>query len=179
MRLHASSSPKITLHPTPAVIILLALITVYMPIPAAADQTADQASSSIPEFIPRTIAGMELVELIDGRRAAAIINRMHHGDVATQANYIAEYKGPPGSATYYVSLYDDPRRVVTDMEEMAEIMAKEGHGFSHLMPRVKNDVVFYMALGQGQAHYFFARDLELVWLAVDVDVAELAIEDVL
>ncbi len=178
MRLHASSSPKFTLHLASAVLILLALSIVFMPIPAVAGQTADQASS-IPEFIPRSIAGMELVELIDGQRAAAIIDRMHHGDVSTQVNYIAEYKGPPGSATYYVSLYDDPRRVVTDMEEMAEIMAKESHGFSHLMRRVKNDVVFYMALGQGQAHYFFARDLELVWLAVDVDVAELALEDVL
>ena len=179
MRFHASSSPKFTLHLIPAILILLVLTTFFMPVPTTAtDQTADQASS-IPEFIPRSIAGMDLVELIDGERAAVIIDRMHRGDVATQANFIAEYQGPPGAATYYVSLYNDPSQAVDDMQEMAVIMAKEGHGFSHLMRREKNGTAFYMALGQGQAHYFFARDIELVWLAVDMDVAEKALEEIL
>lgn len=154
----------------------VAMLLVLTTTPIMAEQTK---STAAPEFIPRTIAGMDLVELIDGAEAAAIIDRMHRGNVATKANFIAKYQGAPGSAAYYVSLYDDPSRAVDDMEEMAVIMAKESHGFSHLMRREKNSTVFYMALGQGQAHYFFARDIELVWLAVDVDVAEKALEEVL
>ncbi len=65
------------------------------------------------------------------------------------------------------------------MEDMARVMEEEGHGFSHLMQRVQNGIVFYMALGQGQAHYFFARSVELVWLAVDKEIAEQAIMEVL
>lgn len=159
-----------------ALVLLLTLATA--PPQTRANQELSPGAA-VPAFIPRTIAGMTLTELMDGDQAAAVIDRMHRGTVATQANFIATYQGPPGSATYYVSLYDDPRQPVADREEMAEIMAKESHGFSHLMRRTKNDIVFYMALGQGQAHYFFARGRELVWLAVDIDVAEQALRDVL
>lgn len=152
----------------------LALLITVMTAPAVADQ-----SEIMPVMIPQVIAGMELVELIDGDRAAAIINKMHRGNVATRSNFIVRYQCQAGSATYYVSLYDDPRLAEADMKEMAEIMAKEDHGFSHLMRRTINGQSVYMALGQGQAHYFFARNHELVWLAADVGIAEQALEDVL
>jgi hypothetical protein len=129
--------------------------------------------------LPQSIAGMELVQAIEGAEAAAIIDRLHHGTVATRANAIGEYAGGGRSATYYVSLYDNPKQAVQAMEDMAAVMSGGGHGFSHLMKRTAADREFYMALGQGQAHYFFARDAELVWLAVDMDVAEGAVKEVL
>ncbi|MDO9584819.1 MAG: hypothetical protein Q7J24_17195 [Desulfomicrobium sp.] len=129
--------------------------------------------------LPQAIAGMELVRAIKGDEAAAIIDRLHHGTVATRANAIGEYEGGGRSATYYVSLYDDPRQAVQAMEDMAAVMSAGGHGFSHLMKRTAEGLEFYMALGQGQAHYFFARGEELVWLAVDMEVAEGAVKEIL
>lgn len=161
---------------SPALVLLLVLITA---LPQAAANQEQSPAAAAPAFIPGTIAGMTLTELMDGAQATAVIDRMHRGTVATQANFIATYQGPPGSATLYVSLYDDPGQAVSDREEMAEIIAKKGHGFSHLKRRTQNGLVFYMALGQGQAHYFFARGHELAWLAVDIDVAEQALKDVL
>ena len=178
MRFHPRFSNESFPHPALATLVLLAMITAFITASAAAEQTHDPKVAA-PEFIPRSIAGMTLINLVDGAEAAKIIDRMHHGDVATQANFIATYQGLRGAATYYVSLYDDPRQALTDMEEMAEIMGKEGHGFSHLMRRTREETPFYMALGQGQAHYFFARDIELVWLAVDMDIAEQALEEIL
>ncbi|PTN33933.1 hypothetical protein [Desulfonatronum sp. SC1] len=178
MRFHPRFSIKFLLHPAPAALVLLALITAFISAPTSANQT-DDPKVVAPEFIPLSIAGMTLINLLDGAEAAKIIDRMHHGDVATQANFIAKYQGAPGSATYYVSLYDDPQRAMKDMEEMGRIMGKEGHGFSHLMRRTREEIPFYMALGQGQAHYFFVRDIELIWLAVDVDIAEQALEEIL
>lgn len=166
----------------PAALILFALATVFPLTTATAEQGDDPnvaAPEFIPEIVPKNIAGMTLVNLIDGAEAARIIDRMHQGNVATLENFIATYQGLQGAATYYVSLYDTPQQATKDMEEMAEIMAREGHGFSHLMRREANGTVFYMALGQGQAHYFFARDTELVWLAVDKGIAEQALEDIL
>ncbi|TVQ99416.1 MAG: hypothetical protein EA399_07445 [Desulfovibrionales bacterium] len=165
-----------------AVTLLFTMASIFMALPglnqgARAEQVGD--TSPIPAFIPQSIAGMTLINLIDGDEAATIIDRMHRGNVATQANFIAMYQGLDASATYYVSLYDNPQQALLDKEEMAEIMAREDHGFSHLMRRTKNDMVFYMALGQGQAHYFFARDNELIWLAVNIDMAEKALGDVL
>lgn len=136
------------------------------------------ASNSV-EYLPENIFGMELKEIISGEEAARIINRMHQGNVATHSDYIAEYRGEPGSATYYLSLYENPQQARQAMDDMARIMKKEGHGFSHLMHRKHSNIEFYMALGQGQAHYFFARDIELVWLAVDTEIAEQAIMEIL
>jgi len=129
--------------------------------------------------LPRVIAGMNLENVIEGPKAAQIINRLHRGDVATHENAIANYRSQGHSATYYVSLYDDPGQAKQAMEDMAQVMAEGGHGFAHLMKRTQDEQQFYMALGQGQAHYFFARDVELIWLAVDKGIAEEAIMDVL
>lgn len=129
--------------------------------------------------LPRAIAGMEMETVIEGAEAARIIDRMHRGKVATRENAIASYSGRGYSATYYVSLYDDPGQAEQAMEDMARVMAEGGHGFAHLMKRTRDEHQFYMALGQGQAHYFFARDVELIWLAVDKGIAEEAIMDVL
>ncbi|WP_031387149.1 hypothetical protein [Desulfonatronum thiodismutans] len=178
MRFHPRFSIKSFMYRASAALALLALITAFTANPVTAEQ-ADDPEVAAPEFIPRSIAGMTLINLLDGAEAAKIIDRMHHGDVATQDNFIATYQGLRGSATYYVSLYEDPARAVKDMEEMARIMGKEGHGFSHLMRRSREEIPFYMALGQGQAHYFLARDIELIWLAVDVDIAEQALEEIL
>jgi hypothetical protein len=138
-----------------------------------------QANQTARLDLPESIAGMALVQAIEGDEAAAIIDRLHHGNVATQANAIGEYQGGGRSATYYVSLYDDSGQAAQAMEDMAAVMSGGGHGFSHLMKRTAGEREFYMALGQGQAHYFFAREAMLVWLAVDMDVAERAVKEVL
>jgi hypothetical protein len=138
--------------------------------------SADQAEIN---YLPPSIAEMNLVETISGSKASRIINQMHHDNVATKSNYIGRYLGKTSTATYYVSLYDDSGQAEKAMEDMARVMEQHGHGFSHLMKREENGSIFYMALGQGQAHYFFAREIELVWLAVDAQVAEKAIKEIL
>jgi len=138
-----------------------------------------QADQSGKLSLPESIAGMALVRSIEGGEAAAIIDRLHHGTVATRANAIGEYEGGGKSATYYISWYDEPGQAEQAMEDMAAVMFEGGHGFSHLMKRNAQDREFYMALGQGQAHYFFAKEAELVWLAVDMEVAEEAVKEVL
>jgi hypothetical protein len=129
--------------------------------------------------LPRTIAGMSLESVTDGAKAAQIINRMHRTEVATRTNVIGQYSGRGWSATYYVSVYEDPGQARQAMEDMARVIAEGGHGFVHLRQRMQGEKLFYMTLGQGQAHYFFARDVELIWLAVDKGIAEEAISDLL
>lgn len=141
---------------------------------------AAQASEQPVDYaLPSVIAGMEITEGISGEEAARIVNRMHRGEVATRANFIGHYQGGGNTATYYVSLYESPDQAKAAMEAMATVMRQEGHGFSHLMKRTEQGTDFYMALGQGQAHYFFARDNELAWLAVDIPVAEAAVKEIL
>ncbi|GAB6057868.1 hypothetical protein [Desulfonatronum parangueonense] len=156
-------------------LVVMTMLLAAMIVDVATAQAEQAAAANIPE----RIAGMERVELVSGMEAARIIDRMHQGSVATQSNFIARYKGGGHSADYYLSLYMTPEQAVKAMEDMAEVMAREGHGFTHLMKRDEDGLPFYMALGQGQAHYFFARDVELVWLAVDIAVAEKAVMEIL
>lgn len=151
--------------------ILMGFMAMISPSSVLADKTG--------EYLPQNILGMELQKVISGEEAAKIINRMHQGDVATHSDYIAEYKGNAGSATYYLSLYESPCQAAQAMKDMARVMKKQGHGFSHFMQRTHKNISFYMALGQGQAHYFYANGIWLVWLAVDKAVAEQAIMELL
>jgi hypothetical protein len=151
---------------------VLSLSLFFLVAAQASEQPVDYA-------LPSIIAGMEITERISGEEAARIVNRMHQGEVATQANFIGHYQGSDNRATYYVSLYESPDQAEAAMVAMAAVMKQEGHGFSHLMKRTEQGTDFYMALGQDQAHYFFARDNELAWLAVDIPVAEAAVKEIL
>ncbi len=130
-------------------------------------------------LIPSAILHMDKQEVKSGAEAAGIIDRMHHGRVATGNDYIVRYEGNGNSSTLYVSVYENNDMAVSAMEDMARVMRKTDHDFNHFMKRMVRDRVVYMALGQGQAHYFFVRDKDLIWLAVDTEVAEQALEDVL
>ena len=162
------------LRPVGRYFFLAACLLCFMAVTGGAKAEPAEALS-----LPQTIAGMELVRTIEGDEAAAIIDRLHHGSVATKANAIGEYEGGGRLATCYVSFYEEPGQAVRAMEDMAAVMSGGGHGFSHLMKRTAGGREFYMALGQGQAHYFFAKGAELFWLAVDMEVAEDAVKQVL
>ncbi len=129
--------------------------------------------------LPESILHMQKDEVISGQEAADVIDKMHRGQVASQENYIAHYHGQGDSATYYVSLYESQEQAISEKEKMAEMMREAEHEFSHFMPISVQGKDVYMALDQEQAHYFFARNQELIWLAVDVPVAEDALEDIL
>lgn len=161
---------RITCLPLTISVLLLSLLVLVAA--QASEQSVDYA-------LPSVIAGMEITERISGEEAARIVNRMHRGEVATQANFIGHYQGGDNRATYYISLYASPDQAEAAMEAMAAVMKQEGHGFSHLMKRTERGTDFYMALGQDQAHYFFAKDAELAWLAVDIPVAEAAVKEIL
>ena len=129
--------------------------------------------------LPESILNMQKLKTFSGEKASGTVDRMHRGRVATGRDFIAKYKGSGYSATYYLSLYADPDKAREAMESMARVMEETEHEFTHLMPRTVKGKKVFMALGHGQAHYFFARDNELVWLAVDTEVAEAALEEVL
>ncbi len=151
-----------------AVMIVLALIILGFSRSALADELK----------LPESILEMEKTEVMKGEEASTKVDRMHRGEVATGRDFIAEYSDGEYSATYYVSLYDEPEVAVEARQEMARVMEETSHEFSHFMQRTVNGHTVYMALAHGQAHYFFAQDKELVWLAVDMPVAEDSLKEI-
>jgi len=126
--------------------------------------------------VPSNILHLERTELISGESAAEIINHLHDKAVTPAKNYVGRYEGDGHTATYYLSLYNNRAEADSELGAMVESMERGGHVFDHIRKRTVNDHEVWMALGMGQAHYFYVQDNRLVWLAVDVPVAEEAIK---
>jgi hypothetical protein len=126
--------------------------------------------------VPSHILQLERTELISGERAAEIINHLHSQNVTPSENYVGRFEGDGHTATYYLSLYENAPEAAAELDVMVESMERGGHIFDHVRKRNVNDHDVWMALGMGQAHYFFARDNQLIWLAVDVPIAEDAVK---
>lgn len=129
--------------------------------------------------VPSSILHLERTELLSGDSAAEIINHLHQKSVTPAENYVGRYEGEGHTATYYVSLYNTPEEADTELDAMVESMELGGHIFDHVRQRSVNDRYIWMALGMGQAHYFYAEGNQLIWLAIDVPVAEDAIQSLL
>jgi len=125
--------------------------------------------------VPESILHLERTELLSGESASEIINHLHQIEVTPADNYVGRYEGDGHRATYYLSLYEDSNEANSELQAMVASMERGGHVFDHIRKISVKDHEVWMALGMGQAHYFFARDNRLIWLAVDVPIAEDAV----
>jgi len=125
---------------------------------------------------PDAILHLNRTELLSGESAAEIINHLHQKNVTPAENYVGRYEGDGHTATYYLSLYSDVDEANSELRAMVETMERGGHIFDHIRKISVNDRDVWMALGMGQAHYFFAQDNRLIWLSVDVPIAQDAIQ---
>jgi hypothetical protein len=129
--------------------------------------------------LPDAILSMSLTETLTGTEAAEIIDHLHQGTVAPDRNYVGRYRGDGNSATYYLSVYGTVDEAQSELDAMVAGLERGGHVFDHVRVRSVNGKDVWMALGMGQAHYFYAEGDRLIWLAVDVVVAEDAIQSLL
>ncbi len=129
--------------------------------------------------LPSAILHLEKTETLTGEEAAEVINHLHQKEVTPAENFVGRYEGEGHSATYYLSLYGSSEEALAELDAMVESMERGGHVFDHIRKIAIQDHDVWMALGMGQAHYFYAEDNRLIWLAADVPVAEDAIASLL
>jgi hypothetical protein len=129
--------------------------------------------------LPDAILSMALTETLTGAEAAEIIDHLHQDSVAPERNYVGRYRGDENSATYYLSVYGTADEAQSELVAMVAGLERGGHVFDHVRMRSVNGKDVWMALGMGQAHYFYAEGNRLIWLAVDIVVAEEAIQSLL
>ncbi len=125
--------------------------------------------------LPPHILDMKLHETVTGASAREIINHLHMKNVVPEENFIGRYAGTEHHATYYLSMYHDSASANEALSEMLQAMQGGGHVFDHIRKLRIGERDIYMALGMGQAHYFFTRDDQLIWTAIDIPIAEKAI----
>jgi hypothetical protein len=127
--------------------------------------------------LPKSILQLRLTEKIRGKQAQEIVERMHNTSVTPDENVIGTYFSTDGSAKLYVSLYDSRTIAEEQFEKMIDRIRKGGGAFSHFRDlQVQNEKV-YLCLGLGQAHYFFLLKKDIYWWAVDLQIAQASMQE--
>jgi hypothetical protein len=127
--------------------------------------------------LPKSILQLRLIEEIRGKQAQEIVDAMHNKSVTPDENVVGTYFSTDGSAKLYVSFYDSQTIAIEKFEMMIGLMRLEKDTFSHFQElQVQNEKV-YFCLGLGQAHYFFLHEKELFWWAVDLQIAQSSMQE--
>ena len=129
--------------------------------------------------LPPALGTLRLEQTFTGSEASAIVNRMHGKGVTPKSNAIGVYKGASGTATLYLSIYEEQRDAAGARNDMIAGIRTGRTPFSGLEQKTLRGHDISSCIGQGQAHYFFAVGPALYWLAVDFPVAAPTLEALL
>jgi len=114
--------------------------------------------------LPETLGGLELTRVIQGDKAARIVDEMH-GKRLGAAAYAVGYYGARN--VLYLSLYDSGEAARSDLMKMAAKMAKDSGPFTPIETIGKMDLgVRFRTEGMGLTHYFYRTGSILLWWQV-------------
>jgi hypothetical protein len=147
---------------------------------ACSGQASDARSAGVEATpLPLMIQGMVRVDVMTGPEAASMLGRMHGEDVAPAESYVGRYQSETGNATLYMSRFASHVETDSLLNEMSESIGEGSSEFAHHTQFEAGGGPIHMVLGQGQVHFFFAQDDELLWLAIDAALAFPALAQVL
>jgi len=128
--------------------------------------------------VPQDLGALELERAVTGDDARAIVDKMHGRAVTPSRSTVGIYGGPEGEATLYVSRYAHADSAATVLEQMAQGIERPGSPFDRLRLLPSARYRTYMCLGMGQAHFFFTCNEQLIWLSVDIPLAQATLDAV-
>ena len=128
-------------------------------------------------ILPQSILQLRLSSEIRGKQAQEIVDAMHKKSVTPDENVIGTYFSTDGTAKLYVSLYDSRSVAEEQFGKMVDRIRQGGDTFSHLREIHVQDEKVYLCLGLSQAHYFFLLEKELYWWAVDLQIAQASMQE--
>jgi len=134
------------------------------------------SSTDIP--LPQYIGSMRLEKVQSGEEARREIDRLHGKQISLLRGYIGTYVAENGRGQLWVSEHSSDREATEAIENMAHGMKQGKEQFWHFRKMVIEQRPVYLAVGMGQAHYFFRNGAKVIWLAVDPSLAKEAIRDV-
>ncbi len=136
------------------------------------------ACSSTDISLPQSIGSMRLEKVQSGEEARREIDKLHGKQISFLRGYIGTYVAENGSGQLWVSEHSSEREATETIEKMAQGM-KQGkqQQFWHFRKIIIDQRPVYLAVGMGQAHYFFQKGAKVIWLAVDPSLAKEAIGD--
>ena len=132
-------------------------------------------STEIP--LPQSIGSMRLEKVQSGEEARREIDRLHGKQISFLRGYIGTYVAENGRGQLWVSEHSSEREATEAIEKMAHGMRQGKKQFWHFRKIMVEQRPVYLAIGMGQAHYFFQNGPKVIWLAVEPSLAKEAIRD--
>jgi hypothetical protein len=125
--------------------------------------------------VPDRLHGLVLVERMSGSDAQQLIALLHPGPLAPAESRVGFYAAGEQRAVLYVSRFPSEEAAAEQLGQMASAIGHGRAGFgSHTEADIGGTVV-HSVVGQGRTHYFYVRDGDVVWLAADAGVAQMAL----
>jgi len=137
------------------------------------------SSGNDSKHLPQKLGDLSLAKVIQNKKAAVIINKMHGKKLDDCKNFIGIYGGNNSKNVLYVSVYENAEKAKTNIKSMAMKMANGSSVFSPLTHSKMGDSVHFETDGMGLKHYFYRTDNILIWWQVELDKAEITLNDLL
>ena len=132
---------------------------------------------SDPAWLPKTLAGLVLEQLVQGEEAVSEINSLHGKSFALVDGAAGSYGG--GQVTLWVSQAQTTSSAEEILFAMRDRIAEGDSPFTPLSESTRGQRTVYEAEGMGQIHYYFQSNDLVIWLAVEVTIASTALTDAL
>lgn len=131
------------------------------------------------KYLPQKLGDLSLARIIQGKAAAAIINKMHGKTLDECKNYIAYYGSHTSKNILYISVYESAENAKANLMNMAMKLAGGSAVFSPLTYSGMGHNVHFETEGMGLKHYFYRTDNILFWWQVEPDKAKVTYKDLL
>ncbi|MGA7144747.1 MAG: hypothetical protein WBY47_09615 [Desulfobacterales bacterium] len=131
------------------------------------------------KYLPQKLGDLSLARVIQGKAAAAIINKMHGETLDECKNYIAYYGSHNSKNILYISVYESAENAKANLMNMAMKLAGGSSVFSPLTYSGMGHNVHFETEGMGLKHYFYRTENILFWWQVEPDKAKATYKDLL
>lgn len=155
--------------------------TSTVPAQEASSEAASAPAGSSPaasgsDVTPVSLAGLSLLQLVDGEAAKAQTEQLHGKGLGEgfDAAWIGHY-GESGQGTLWVSRSGAEGAAQTLMDRMTERIREGNSPFVNLQAVEESGVPVIALDGMGQKHYYFRAGTDLYWLAVIPERASTAL----
>jgi len=128
-----------------------------------------------PAPLPGELAGLPLIEKVLGPPALTELSWMHGQEFQLNQGAVGSY----GEVTLYVAGTPFSFMAGRMIKDMRDKIASADTPFTALAERDYGRRTVYELVGMGQKHYYFRSGNLVVWLAVNQEIGELALQHTL
>jgi hypothetical protein len=127
-----------------------------------------------PVLIPDTLAGLPLTDRKTGKQAASDFSQLHGEQFPLTSGVVGAY-GNHQATLWVAGALLEP--ITTEMViAMRDKIAEGRSPFTPIGEISDNGRTIYSLDGMGQRHYYFQSGKFVIWLAIETDLAEIALQ---